>query len=385
MIQRVCYSMLMKPSEIIEKFKLTAVNKPKKLSCIYMIYNKESDKAYIGQTKNARNRKSAHFRDLQSNKACNSYLQKSWNLHGLGAFSFYILEICEAKEEILNQQEEYWVGKISEENCYNLNKVGDVSRNLEKRIESLKKSYESEERRMKCSVKKRLLSEEQANFIREKFLRGIDKPIIARKLNLPINAVKNIVNGKCYTIGPNINKQLAIACKNKEIIEVKPSKDEILEARKRGISNENICYDFNCSLKTVREAQIIEPCKNIYIEGKRTLAEEHKQKIKNSWYEDRKNSKRFKLLTEEEMEKFKILNEEGWPLAKIAKYHNLQPTRISTIFKNHGWETIRHYDKFSKEETLKIKELLKMEVPITKIAKKFNCNRDRIYKVKEMS
>lgn len=75
---------------------------------VYKIYNKISNKYYIGSTTQSfRVRCSQHLYDLTSKNHCNTHLQRSFNKHPNNTFSFEILEICK-KEECL-KKEQYWM------------------------------------------------------------------------------------------------------------------------------------------------------------------------------------------------------------------------------------------------------------------------------------
>lgn len=61
---------------------------------VYCIYNKKSNKFYIGSTVNLNRRKREHFRLLEKNKHHSIKLQNSYNKHGRDNFIFTILKVC---------------------------------------------------------------------------------------------------------------------------------------------------------------------------------------------------------------------------------------------------------------------------------------------------
>ncbi len=77
---------------------------------IYGIYNKLSDKWYIGQSWNITKRLNRHRRDLNTNKHDNVYLQKSWNLHGESSFEFHKIEHYDLiTQSGLDEKEKFWI------------------------------------------------------------------------------------------------------------------------------------------------------------------------------------------------------------------------------------------------------------------------------------
>lgn len=66
-----------------------------KISCVYRIYNKISNKSYIGSTVNWQKRKTSHINQLRKSKHYNRHLQSAWNKYGEQVFEFAILEEIE--------------------------------------------------------------------------------------------------------------------------------------------------------------------------------------------------------------------------------------------------------------------------------------------------
>jgi group I intron endonuclease len=95
-----------------------------KSSGIYMIYCKEDNKAYIGQSKNIYRRFLNHKNHLISGKHDNSYLYRAYVKYGISSFRFCVLELCDFSE--LNNKEEYYISLIGKEHLFNIGKIGDV-------------------------------------------------------------------------------------------------------------------------------------------------------------------------------------------------------------------------------------------------------------------
>lgn len=76
-------------------------------SGIYKIFNRVSEKFYIGSAVSFKARWTSHKTALNRQDHKNSALQASWNLHGEAAFEFIILEHCE--RDRLFEREQFWI------------------------------------------------------------------------------------------------------------------------------------------------------------------------------------------------------------------------------------------------------------------------------------
>jgi group I intron endonuclease len=97
-------------------------------SGVYQIRNIINNKFYIGSTIYFNNRKSDHFRKLNTNKHDNPHLQRAWDKYGEENFEFNILEYVEDKEKLI-EREQYWLDKTQ---CYN----PEIGYNIRKVAES---------------------------------------------------------------------------------------------------------------------------------------------------------------------------------------------------------------------------------------------------------
>lgn len=81
---------------------------------IYKIVNVNNGKVYVGQTIQFRKRLSKHYGCLCHNKHASTYLQKSFNKHGVDAYYIEILEIT--TKELICEREAYWIEKLNSSN-----------------------------------------------------------------------------------------------------------------------------------------------------------------------------------------------------------------------------------------------------------------------------
>lgn len=77
------------------------------LSGIYKIYCKETDKYYIGQSVDVKNRINQHLRELKNKTHINRQLQEDFNNYGEKSFIFE--KIKDVEEEFLNIFEKYYM------------------------------------------------------------------------------------------------------------------------------------------------------------------------------------------------------------------------------------------------------------------------------------
>lgn len=114
---------------------------------IYCIENIITNKKYIGQSVNIKDRWYKHKNALCKNIHDNDYLQKAWNKYGEDNFKFYILEECNQSE--LDNREIYYINSYNTLNYnygYNLKEGGQCGSISEygnnKKRDTLKKTYE---------------------------------------------------------------------------------------------------------------------------------------------------------------------------------------------------------------------------------------------------
>lgn len=77
---------------------------------IYLIWNKISNKEYVGSSKNLYDRIHSHVHLLKRNTHHNKHLQSSFNKYGMDNFEYKILEFC--NEEIRFEVEQKWISQL---------------------------------------------------------------------------------------------------------------------------------------------------------------------------------------------------------------------------------------------------------------------------------
>lgn len=90
-----------------------------KVAGIYKIARIGTDQCYVGSSAWIKKRWAAHKRELNNNRHQATFLQNVWNKHGVDAFEFTILEVCEGLElkELLFVREQYWMDALKP--CFN--------------------------------------------------------------------------------------------------------------------------------------------------------------------------------------------------------------------------------------------------------------------------
>ena len=81
------------------------------VSGIYEIRNLINGDCYIGSSKNIKQRKSRHFKDLKNDKHHSIILQRAYNKYGKEFFKFNLLEIVE-NVVLLTEREQFYLNKI---------------------------------------------------------------------------------------------------------------------------------------------------------------------------------------------------------------------------------------------------------------------------------
>ena len=101
---------------------LTAHEKSKMKSGIYIIKNTVNGKVYIGSSTNVVRRRQTHFAQLRKNKHHNPHLQSAFNKYGKDSFEYAVLQYCSVEELI--RIEDFYINHyraMDRERGYNTN------------------------------------------------------------------------------------------------------------------------------------------------------------------------------------------------------------------------------------------------------------------------
>lgn len=103
---------------------------------IYCIRRRSNGKCYVGQSINIEKR----FKDHKRWAHKNSYIERVIRKHGIDAFVWEILEICD--EDVLNQREIHWIASLDtmKPNGYNLAFGGNHTRLTKEAREKIRRS-----------------------------------------------------------------------------------------------------------------------------------------------------------------------------------------------------------------------------------------------------
>lgn len=179
---------------------------------IYGIKNKVNNKIYIGQSISIYNRWKKHKCELKCNKHKNSYLQNSYNKHGVDNFEFIIIEECKAEE--LNSREHYWIKSSSK--IYNIEKEimvgGTMSAETKAKLSIAKKGKNtgkdnpnygnkySQDTKMSMSLNKsKKLNKEKVLKIVEMLKSGLLHREISIIFNVNTSLISRISNGTLWS------------------------------------------------------------------------------------------------------------------------------------------------------------------------------------------
>ena len=130
-----------------------------KVSGVYFIKNKVTEKCYVGSSIDVYRRWTRHIDELIKNKHHSAKLQNSWNKHGNDNFEFILIQ--KGCKNVLTKLEQQWIDLCdSYKNGYN---CAPIANNV-----GLLPKTEEHKRKIGASHKGRKLTEESKNKIRQK-------------------------------------------------------------------------------------------------------------------------------------------------------------------------------------------------------------------------
>jgi len=219
---------------------------------IYIIYETETGKFYVGSSKNTLARIRNHFSNLRHNKHANKHLQNAFNKYSEKRFSYTVVEKCCV--ENLIELEQKWIDLLSAVDYgYNIKPMADSSRISEETKEKMRGRYVSEETRKKISesTKDRLSNPENNPMYGKHHTEETVLKIKKSKSANDVSGENNPFYGKKHT--QETKDKISIANKGKK---KKISTENVIEIKKmicNGMSNEEIAKKFNISKYYVRK------------------------------------------------------------------------------------------------------------------------------------
>lgn len=111
------------------------------VSGVYRIYNKKTDRSYVGQSINVQRRLEQHYRSLNSltYKHHSTTMQEDWDKYGEESFEAELLEKC--PENMLEEREKYWIDFYNSaedgyntQACYNKQLKEEIEEAIQKLI-----------------------------------------------------------------------------------------------------------------------------------------------------------------------------------------------------------------------------------------------------------
>ncbi len=100
-----------------------------KKSGIYAIQNKIDGKIYVGSAINIKYRRYSHLRSLNNGNHHSVKLQRAWTKYGEDAFVFFVLELVESKDMLI-QKEQMWIDRFDAYGPNGYNMVPNAGTNL---------------------------------------------------------------------------------------------------------------------------------------------------------------------------------------------------------------------------------------------------------------
>lgn len=189
-------------NEIINTYKidqfgnLKIIDTNDKYSGVYIIYNLNNNKYYIGSSQNIYKRYKRHYNDLINGNHYNVYLQRSYNkIFDKDKFLFLVLEQVENIDMLINR-EQYWLDKTQCHDSsigYNINPIAGRPPHLAITEETRIKLKNSHLNKKASEQTKKKMSESRKKYVYQYSLNGEF-----------IKEYKGIISLKEYNFNPDV-------------------------------------------------------------------------------------------------------------------------------------------------------------------------------------
>lgn len=284
-------------------------------SGIYQIKNIINNKIYIGSAINILQRWSVHQSLLNSNKHYNNHLQSAWNKYGKANFVFEIVEVVEAREELVKREQVYIDFMLPE---YNISKIAGNTLGIKFTEESRKKISDSLKGRFtqeknpfygkkhSQESKNKMSKSRIGRALSKEWRENLSKSNIGKKLSQETR--NKISQSQC---GEKSNSAKLTWQQVKEI-------RELYKTDNSGISQASLAKCYNVSKGTIQD-----------------VLENRTWKIENY---NRKNKKNIKRLTYDKAEEIREQYKNGNITYKmLAQKYEVSKRTIQNIIKNKTW------------------------------------------------
>lgn len=154
---------------------------------IYMIKNMINGKFYIGSSVNTNKRLTGHRYELSKNQHSNKLLQRSYNKYGEENFEYIIIQYCEEKDLIKNEQ--WWFDTLKPE--LNIAKVAGRTtgykhtKETKKHLSKVRKGHSWNKGILKSEEHKRKLAKPKSEKHKQSLSKAAVNPVVVNGLNYP--------------------------------------------------------------------------------------------------------------------------------------------------------------------------------------------------------
>lgn len=213
-----------------------------KISGIYKITNKTTNKFYIGSSNNVHHRWNyGHRGNLNKGIHSNLKLQNAWNKYGEDNFIFTILEICPI-EKLLKIEQKYLNKYVGLKACYNISKDSTAPMRGRKLSANHKKKfcYSSLGKRRSKMHCKHLSEALQGNIITKEVREKISKKLMGHVQSEETKRKKSLAwRGKTNNPTKHLNENLVRKIRKMYDSSIRGNKVEI--AKQLKVSYKSVC------------------------------------------------------------------------------------------------------------------------------------------------
>lgn len=217
----------------------------KNTKAVYKIFNIINDKVYVGSSKNWKNRRQEHFRDLVLKQHHSKNLQFDYDKYGKENFMFEIIEYVSSESDLL-KREQYYIDNLHSE--YNIFKTAGSALGYKMTKEQL--IFNSEKAKGQKNPNAKLTDVDVDNIFILRKTKTVKE--ISIDYNVSISTISRLLNKKTYFKTPSNS------IKHKRIYTPEGKEKLSLLAKKRK-NNAKVILDMNTGVfyNSITELSII--------------------------------------------------------------------------------------------------------------------------------